>query len=281
MNFRVAVVWQYLIPQRLVCRVVYLAARCRWRWFAGPLKRWFARHYRLDLAEADRASPDDYETLNALFTRALKVGARPLAAARDAAVSPADGTLTAFGPIGNGTLLEAKGVAYSLTELLGEQNVGAFADGSFATVYLAPPDYHRVHVPFGGRLTATRYIAGRRFSVNAATTAAVPNLFCRNERAVLSIDVGRWAYRLVMIGALNVSSISTLSRGEIPSGRSASWSEPEPIAIRTGAEIGRFNLGSTVIAVFPSGVLHWLGDLVAGQTVRMGQQLGTIVAGAD
>jgi phosphatidylserine decarboxylase len=276
MKARLAVLWQYLIPQRLVCRTVYHAARSTQAWLARPLTHWFAGRFGIDLAEAERSRIDDYDSLNALFTRALAPGTRPIASGSDAVVAPADGRLTQCGRLRGHTLIQAKGFDYSLPGLVGEPVTDGFRDGSFATIYLAPHNYHRVHLPVAGELRQTRYIPGARFSVNTATAAGVPNLFSRNERAVLTIDTGSFAYYVVMVGALNVSSISTVTRGEIPSGRAGCWSEASPTVFATGAEIGRFNMGSTVVLAFPRDAVRWLDDLPAGSEVRMGRRLGSL-----
>jgi phosphatidylserine decarboxylase len=239
--------------------------------------RWFTEQYKLDLSEAEFPAVADYDSLNALFTRALRPGARPIASEANAVASPADGILTRFGTLESGSLIQAKGIPYSLAELIGESDLDAFDGGEFATIYLAPHNYHRVHVPIAGTLEQTRYIAGKRFSVNAATAAAVPNLFCRNERAVFRFVNGSSAYYLVMVGALNVASISTATRGEIASGRDACWQETAMAKFAKGAEIGRFNLGSTVIMILPRGRIAWRSTLNSDQSVRMGERLGTLL----
>ncbi len=272
-----AVLWQYLIPQKLVCRFVYRAARSTRPWFARPLIRWFATHYALDMTEAEQGSLEAYASLNALFTRALKPGARPAGGGADAIVSPADGRLTAFGGIGSGRLVQAKGIDYSAAALIGEAAT-ALEGGTFATIYLAPHNYHRVHAPIAARLMRTRFIAGRRFSVNSATAAAIPDLFCRNERAVLRLERDDGFCHLVMVGALNVSSISTTDCGEFPSGVS-DCREAGGVELSAGEEVGRFNLGSTVILLFPPGRATWSEGLCAGQAVRVGERLGTLARG--
>lgn len=274
-----AALWQRLIPQTLVCRTIYRIGRWSAPWFAGPLNSWFARRYRLDLSEAVRPEARDYPSLNALFTRALKPGARPVAAAMNAAVSPVDGTLTEFGRIDADTLLQAKGMPYSLAGLAAEPaaELGRFHDGEFMTIYLAPHDYHRVHAPVAGKLTRTRYVPGTRFCVNASTASSIPGLFSRNERAILRFSDQVETWLVVMVGALNVSSISTATRGEIPGGVAACWDEIEDMAFDKGAEIGRFNLGSTVVLVFPPGSIAWREDLRPGMNLRMGEQIGTLI----
>ena len=275
MTARLAVLWQYLIPQRLVCAVIYRAARSTRGWFAGPLIRWFARQYKLDLGEAEPSALDQYASLNALFTRAVKAEARPIATGEDTVVAPADGRITQFGTLTGDKLLQAKGLTYTLPALLGEDPGAPFENGIFATIYLAPHNYHRVHVPLAGRLLSTRFIPGARFSVNEATAQGVPNLFCRNERAVLSFEMAdpSQRYFLVMVGALNVSSVSTVTRGELPSGRAGFWQEDSKPDFATGDEAGRFNLGSTVVLVFPRDCLHWLPSLHADQPLKVGEKI--------
>jgi phosphatidylserine decarboxylase len=226
--------------------------------------------------EADHAHVEDYASFNEFFTRALKPGMRPIDASRDSIVAPSDGMLMEFGALAHDSMLQAKGMTYSLTALLDEDSpdVRTFIDGSYATIYLAPRDYHRVHTPVAGQLLRARYIPGERFSVNGATARAVPNLFCRNERVVcwLEADFGRVA--VVLVGALNVSSISITGRGEIPSGPAHTWQPPEHLRLRKGAELGRFNLGSTVVALFPRGAIRWDERLARGARLLMGARIG-------
>ena len=273
---------QSLLPQRLSCALIYRIARSENRFIKNALIRWFSRRYSIDTSEAALAGSDDYATFNAFFTRALKDGARPVDAGERSIVSPADGKLTEFGAISDGTLVQAKGLRYAIDELLGKDgaDVAAFMGGTFATVYLAPRDYHRVHAPVTGRLIRTRYIPGRRFPVNEATARVVDRLFCRNERVVCRFEGEFGHAAVVLVGALNVSSISTTRHGEIASGRARRWEEPESIACARGEEIGRFNLGSTVIVVFARGAAVWDEALAHGQTLRMGMRIGTLSAPA-
>jgi len=278
MSPRLVAAIQHCLPQRLISRCVYRAARCRIRPFKNLLIRWFSRIYGLDLAEADSADPDAYTDFNAFFTRALKPGARPIERDTRLVHSPADGTLTEFGRLETSSLLQAKGMRYTLAALVGEDDsaLEPYADGHYATIYLAPHDYHRVHAPHAGRLTYTRYLPGRRFSVNRATASQVRELYCRNERAVLWLDADCGRYAVVLVGALNVSSISTVTRGEITSGPPGSWRESAPPAIEAGEEIGRFNLGSTVVLIFPRGAVEWDAALHDGRKLRMGEPIGTL-----
>lgn len=273
-------VWltQHLIPKTLSSAVVYRATRSRRAWLRRPLARWFARTYRVDLAEALHENLDRYATFNDFFTRELKPGARPIASGARELACPADGVLTEHGAIEGDRLFQAKGRTYSLHELLGEKGAAADAlrGGSYFTIYLAPHNYHRVHAPLAGRLTRTRYIPGDRFSVSRATAAAIAKLFCRNERAVCWFETERGPMAVVLVGALNVSSISTLTLGEIPSGPARQWQETPAREVARGEEIGRFNMGSTVIVLLADATLRFAA--ANGATVRMGQALGSFDA---
>jgi phosphatidylserine decarboxylase len=275
-----AVTLQHWLPHRLLARVVYAASRSRRAWLKRPLIRWFARHYRIDVSEAVVEDLEAYACFNDFFTRALKDGSRTPTGDEHTIVSPVDGRLTEFGEIAAGELIQAKGLGYSLEALLGEGPVEAsrFTRGSFATIYLAPHDYHRVHMPLSGRLLATRYIPGRRYSVNAVTTAGIRNLFCRNERVVCWFDTPAGPMALVLVGALNVSSVSTVSRGEIESGPPRYWPERDSPLFRRGDEIGRFNLGSTVVLILANGAAAWHSALRQNDKLRLGDALGKVVA---
>lgn len=272
-------VWQHLLPKALVSKVVYKATRCRAEWLRRPLTHWFARAYGVDMSEAANPDLDSYATFNEFFTRPLKPGARPIDGGIDRVVAPSDGVLTEFGSIDSDRLIQAKGIDYTLADLLGETGaaVDALRGGSFFTIYLAPYDYHRVHAPLGGRLERTRYIPGERFSVSRATAAVIKRLFCRNERAVCWFATERGPVAVVLVGALNVSSISTLTRGEIASGSPQHWVEAPAPEIAQGAEIGRFNMGSTVVVAIGRRV-KWSPAVVPGAKVRMGQALADLIA---
>ncbi|HEX5420095.1 MAG TPA: archaetidylserine decarboxylase [Gammaproteobacteria bacterium] len=276
-------VWlQHLLPQALMARVVYRAAHSESRWLKRALIGWFAKQYDVNLIEAELSDLDAYPSFNAFFTRALRQGARPASPGEDTVASPVDGRLTEFGRLSAGTLIQAKGLRYALAELVGEGPVDAerFAHGAYATLYLSPRDYHRVHMPVRGKLVATRYIPGRRYSVNAATTCGIRNLFCRNERVVCWFDTDGGAMALVLVGALNVSSISLAGRGEIASGESRYWPEETPRVYAKGQEIGRFNLGSTVIVLFPEGEVEWSGELAPGLALKLGEAIGRRIVAA-
>jgi phosphatidylserine decarboxylase len=275
---RPTLVWltQHLIPKNLSSAVVYRATRSQRPWIKRPLIRWFARAYGVDLTEAAEASLDGYASFNEFFTRTLKDGARPLALGESTMLSPADGVLTEHGTIDGDRLFQAKGRDYSLAALLGERG-DEFNGGRYFTIYLAPHNYHRVHAPLAGELVRTRYLPGARFSVSRATAAVISRLFCRNERAVLRFETAHGPMAMVLVGALNVSSITTFTRGEIPSGLAAVWPETPPRAVLQGEEIGRFNMGSTVVVLQASKRLRFEPTAADGVAVRMGQPLGRFV----
>lgn len=280
MSPRAAAALQHLLPQRLLCAFIYRVARSRRAWIKRPLIAWFARRFAVDLEEAECPNLDAYASFNDFFTRALKPSARAIDTRPGVFVSPADGLLTQFGTITADRIVQAKGLDYSLTELVGERSEAsaALADGQFATIYLAPRNYHRVHAPLAARWLRTRYLPGDRYSVNATTVAGVKDLFCRNERVVCWFEgEGIGLFALVLVGALNVSSMSTATRGEILSGQPRAWDEGAAW-YRRGDEIGRFNLGSTVVLALPPGAIDWRAD--AGMAVQMGMALGTL-CGAD
>ena len=278
---RLPVLIQRLLPQRLMGRLVYHLARCRRAWISRPLIGWFARRYTVDLREAEHSRLGSYSSLNDFFTRRLKPGARPISGDERTLVSPVDGLLTQYGAADGGTLIQAKGLGYRLEELLGEppDRITPLISGSYATFYLAPPQYHRVHLPVAGVLQRMRYIPGKRYSVNTATAGALPRLFCRNERVVCWFDTAVGPMAVVLVGALNVSSISTRWSGEIRSGRARVWQDAvlSERDLGRGEEIGRFNLGSSVVLVLPPERATWRRELAPGQAVRMGQALASLV----
>ncbi len=279
------VLLQHLLPQHALSRLVHAAARSRAPRFKNLLISAFVRGFRPDLADAERPDPLAYESFNAFFTRALRPGARPVAQAPDAIASPVDGTISALGGIDGNQLLQAKGRHYTLDALLAGRDdwVRRFRGGSFATIYLAPYDYHRMHMAVPGVLRETWYVPGRLFSVNRRTVDGVANLFARNERVMCFYEHGDLSHALVMVGALNVGSIETPWHGEIAPRRPRRLSRiapapaAPPLQLERGDETGRFNMGSTVILLFPPGRAAWRDDLQAGQVVRMGEAIGRLL----
>jgi phosphatidylserine decarboxylase len=270
-------VWlQYLIPQHGLSRLVLAATRVRATWFKNLLIRGFSLLYAVNLGEAAQGDAAAYPCFNAFFTRALKPGLRPVAA-DPAIASPVDGAVSECGSLDGDRLLQAKGRYYSLADLTARQPWSSdFEGGSFATIYLAPFDYHRIHMPLDGELLDTLYVPGRLFSVNSATARHVPRLFARNERVVLRFAGPAGIWVLVMVGALNVGSMTTVWAGDItPARRRTLTRVPHgPVTLRKGMELGRFNMGSTVILLFERGHARWDPGLGPGSIVRMGGRLG-------
>ena len=270
---------QRLLPQHLLSRLLgRLAAARSPRWLKNAAIRLFVARYRVDLAEAERPLAEAYESFNAFFTRALREGVRPLCPTGVAC--PADGAISQCGEIDGDRLLQAKGRHYTVGALLGgsDERAERFRGGDFVTIYLSPRDYHRVHMPLDGRLTATRYIPGDLYSVNSRTAAGVDRLFARNERLVCHFDTPRGPMAMVLVGAMIVAGIETVWSGqEAPRPRRIETRDylqaPAPVLLDRGAEMGRFLLGSTVIVLLPAGVAAWNADCVAGAAVRLGQQL--------
>lgn len=228
---------------------------------------------RLD--EYERQNFNAYESFNDFFTRELKDTARPIDTTLHGIVSPADGVISQLGQIEDHKLLQAKGRYYEIGQLLADKADGDyFADGSFATVYLAPSNYHRVHMPFAGTLTTTRYVPGTLFSVNNSTAANVPDLFARNERLVCMFDTEYGKAAVVMVGAMIVAGIETVATGKIT--RSTDIQQAtHAIKLEKGDELGRFYLGSTAIVILPKAAKAlWQKDMVANTVIEMGQRLG-------
>lgn len=280
MSFGRLFVWfQYLLPQHTLSRLVLRATRVRTPWFKNWLVRGFLKLYPIDMTEASQGDPLNFGSFNEFFTRALKPGARAIAADPKAIACPVDGTISEAGNIDGERLLQAKGRSFSLTELLAAQPwARSFEGGSFATIYLAPFNYHRVHMPLRGDLKDTVYIPGRLFSVNAVTASLVPRLFARNERVLTLFDTAFGQVALVMVGALNVGSMATVWAGDItPAARRVITRLPaQEVTLEKGEELGRFNMGSTVILLFQQDRARWLGDVRGGTIVRLGQSLGSL-----
>lgn len=265
---------QRLLPHHALSRAVGQLARSRHAWVRRPFIHAFARAYGVNMTEAERSDLNDYENFNDFFTRALRADARPLDPDPLALLCPVDGTISQAGPIREDRLLQAKGHSYTLRSLSG-RDCPELEGGTFVTVYLAPGDYHRIHLPAAGRLVATTAIPGALFSVNGRTEAAVTDLFCRNERLVCWFATDFGPMLVVLVGALIVASIETVwEDAESPYRREQRhrWDLDFP----RGAEIGRFLLGSTVIVCCPPGALTLQPGLAHGQRVRMGERLGQL-----
>lgn len=281
---RLFVLLQYPLPHHRLSRLLGHLTQSRRPWIKNLLIRTFARIYRIDWGEAAAAEPGAYASFNDFFTRALRPGVRPIDSTPSNIASPADGFLSQAGPLQGDRILQAKGHDYSLVALLGGDASRAepFAGGSFATIYLSPRDYHRLHMPLAGTLLEMVHVPGRLFSVNQTTAEGVPNLFARNERvaAIFATEAGPMA--LVLVGALFVASIETVWHGVVTppeATRVRTWDyRREPVRLEKGAEMGRFNMGSTVIVLFGPEAVDWNG-LAPGAPLRMGGVIGRVRAG--
>lgn len=271
---------QELLPQHLLSRGMHRLARSTTPLLRNATIRAVLRAYpQIDLGEAVEPDPFAYASFNAFFTRALRPGLRPLEGGERDVASPVDGTLSQFGVVREGRLLQAKGMHYTAGALLADEAAARrYEGGGFACIYLAPYNYHRIHMPLAGRLTATRYVPGQLFSVNAATARTVTGLFARNERVVCEFDTALGPLAVVLVGALFVGSIETVFAGEVnpPPARGGGVRTLEAgrgTAFERGAELGRFNMGSTVVLLVGHEGLRFNERLGPGSTLRLGQAL--------
>ena len=274
---------QYLLPHHLLSRLMHAITRIEMPVLKDSLIRTAIDWYKVDMSEALESNPGAYRSFNDFFTRALNPDARPVAEAANAIACPADGALSQAGDIEDGYLLQAKGHDYSLLELLGGDPAMSqlFEEGSFATIYLSPRDYHRVHMPYGGKLKKMVHVPGRLFSVNETTCEKVPRLFARNERVICLFDTDIGPMAVILVGAIFVASIDTVWAGTVTpvQQRINSWNYPpnaraKTISLDKGEEMGRFNMGSTVITLFGKDAVEWSEEFTAGSKLRMGQAVG-------
>jgi phosphatidylserine decarboxylase len=274
MSERLAVLLQYFLPKQALTAFAGVVARWRGGAATTSLISWFVQRYRVNMAEAANPDLTSYATFNDFFTRELKPGARPLATAD--LICPVDGAISQFGPIDGQRIFQAKGHQYSSTTLVGGDAALArqFDNGHFATLYLSPRDYHRIHMPCDGRLTRMIYVPGDLFSVNPTTARGVPGLFARNERVVCVFDGTRGPFVLVLVGATIVGSMATVWHGGVNAprpGRLCEWRyEKKSIILKQGEEMGRFLLGSTVVMLFPQGPLQFNATWQPGGAVQLG-----------
>lgn len=274
---------QYLLPHHLLSWLMHAITRIEAKGFKDTLIRKVIGWYRVDMSEALERDPTAYRSFNDFFTRALRPDARPVVMEPNRIACPADGTLSQAGDIEDGYLFQAKGHDYSLLELLGgdPEMSRLFEEGSFATIYLSPRDYHRVHMPHTGKLRKMVHVPGRLFSVNDTTCRKVPRLFARNERVIALFDTDTGPMAVILVGAIFVASIDTVWAGTVTPARQrvSSWDYPpkaraKAITLEKGEEMGRFNMGSTVILLFGKDAVEWLEDFTPGAVVRMGQAIG-------
>lgn len=276
---------QRIMPKRLITALVYRIARIQLPLIKNFLIRAFVKFYEVNVDEVRKPVPDGFASFNEFFTRELESGSRPIDSSASSIVCPADGFVSAAGRIDRNSVFQAKGLEYSLEDLLATDldEARRYYDGSFATIYLAPFNYHRVHAPIAGELATARFVPGSLFSVNQMSVSFLPGLFTRNERLVCHFLTAAGPMVLIFVGALNVGSITTPWTGEIRPRKGHVveninlLSSSEPKTVRKGDLLGWFNMGSTVILLLPPGVCDWRSGLECGDPLRMGEALGRIV----
>ncbi|HJV63467.1 MAG TPA: archaetidylserine decarboxylase [Albitalea sp.] len=280
MPARPAVLAQYLLPKQALTALAGKFASAQAGATTTAAIRWFVRHYGVDMSEAAEPDIAAYKSFNDFFTRALKPGARPLAPAE--LVCPVDGAISQFGRMDRDRILQAKGHHYTTTALVGGDAALAaqFEHGSYATLYLSPRDYHRIHMPCRGRLTRMIHVPGDLFSVNPGTALGVPGLFARNERVVCVFEGARGPWVLVLVGATIVGSMATVWHGVVTpprSGQVREWRYDDPaVTLEQGQEMGRFLLGSTVVMLFPKDTLQFNPDWRPERPVRLGEAMADV-----
>jgi phosphatidylserine decarboxylase len=278
---RLAVLPQYLIPKQALTVFAGWVAGGQWGGVTTAIINWFVNRYNVNMAEAANPDTASYNSFNTFFTRPLRADARPLAAAP--LVSPVDGAISQCGPIAGDRVFQAKGHSYSTLALLGGDAALAaeFQDGQFATLYLSPRDYHRIHMPCAGQLTRMVYVPGELFSVNPTTARGVPGLFARNERVVCVFDGELGPFVMVLVGATIVGSMATVWHGVVNPPRPGTvreWAyEMGNIALAQGEEMGRFLLGSTVVMLFPKGAMQFKPDWTPTRAIVMGEAMGHLL----
>ncbi|WP_171043875.1 MULTISPECIES: archaetidylserine decarboxylase [unclassified Pseudoalteromonas] len=282
-KFKIAM--QYAMPKHFISRMVGKLAAAKAGGLTTALIKLFIKQYKIDMSEAKYPDPAHYKTFNEFFTRPLKEGIRPLAEDSDIIAHPVDGAISQLGDVVDGQIIQAKGHDYSLQALLGgkEEDTAPFLGGKFATIYLAPKDYHRIHMPVDGTLSKMIYVPGDLFSVNPLTAQNVPNLFARNERVVAIFETEIGPLAMVLVGATIVASIETIWAGTVtpPAGKDVfSWNYPttgdNAITLKKGEEMGRFKLGSTVILAWGANQAEFLSDQHPETVTRMGTPFAKI-----
>lgn len=269
----------HLLLQHFFSQLAGKIARCKIKWFKNFLIQQFIKFYHVDLSEAEKTTPDDYPHFNAFFTRQLNPSARLINMKENIIISPADSILSQKGEIENETLIQAKGMTYTLTDLLAhEADAENFTNGSYSVFYLSPKDYHRVHMPFNGKLMKTRYLPGRLFPVKSKTVQTVPHLFARNERLICFFENEKFNFAVIFVGALLVSGIQTNWAGRYQSYQFAEqvFSSSECF-YQKGDEIGLFEFGSTVILLFENRAIKWCEHLNHHLELKMGMRIAEVI----
>ena len=272
---------QYFIPQHFITSLVYRITRCETPWFKNILIKLFISVFDVDMTLANNPDPESYSSFNTFFTRALSPEARPISLDEHIIFCPVDGEVSQVGNIQNDTIIQAKGKSYTLKDLLvDDEFVSMFSGGTFATLYLSPKDYHRIHMPVSGQLKRMIYVPGKLFAVNSHTIRVVDSVFANNERVIniFNTDIGPMA--MIMVGALNVGSMETVWAGEITPAEdriinNTRYSDGD-VQLAQGQEMGRFNMGSTVILLFPKDVMQWSDEMKAEKVIVMGESIGHV-----
>jgi len=281
---------QYLLPHFAVTKLAYWITHSKLKPLKNFIIRWFVRHYRVDMSLAENEDPTSYQNFNHFFTRPLKPLVRPLCDEPNSVACPVDGTISQMGTIEADRIFQAKGHSFTLGPLLAYRSpwVENFHDGQFVTIYLSPKDYHRIHMPIDGTLKQMSYVPGTLFSVSPLTTRMVPDLFARNERVLCFFETAVGPMALIMVGAMIVGSIETTWQGKIspPHGKETKhWqynspythpSRSGPYHLRKGAEVGRFNMGSTIILLFKKNAVRWSNTVTPDALVQMGINIATL-----
>ena len=273
---------QYLIPQHTLSRAVYRITRCKWKPLKNFLIKSFVSWFKVDMSLAKQPDGTAYKHFNDFFTRELRSDARPIVPGKMTVIFPVDGSISQIGKIESGEIFQAKGRSYDLDALLaGDYEMAEnFKDGQFATLYLSPRDYHRIHMPLDGKLIKMTYAPGKLFAVNNHTAKVVEQLFARNERIISYFETAIGSMAIIMVGAMNVGSMETVWAGEITptNNRSITITDynDRQIYLKRGDEMGRFNMGSTVIVLFGKDRTQWLPGLQPDQLITMGTTIGKI-----
>ncbi|WP_455223358.1 archaetidylserine decarboxylase [Kaarinaea lacus] len=280
-------VWpQYLLPHYLLTDLMFFLTRSKLRVWKNTFIRWFAHQYKVDMTLAAEEELTAYETFNAFFTRALKPESRSICAENECVACPVDGTVSQAGVVNIESIFQAKGHDFSLTQLLASQTewIDKFRNGSYATIYLSPKDYHRIHMPIDGELKQMTYVPGKLFSVSPATVREIPGLFARNERVLCFFDTAFGPLAVILVGAMIVGSMETVWHGTITPPHQkylGHWyyhsedneEKSRHVVLSKGDELGRFNMGSTVILLFAKNKIQWEEYLTAGTPVEMGRKI--------
>lgn len=283
LSTRLQILIHHLLPQHGLSRLIGALANCRRPWVKNAFIRWFIRRYHVDMSIALTPNIESYENFNQFFTRSLTPGARPVVCGLNTIACPVDGFVSQIGNIQDLQLFQAKGFHFDLSSLLAgnKQHADYFRFGHYATLYLSPKDYHRIHMPITGKLREMIYVPGKLFSVNASSVAYVPNLFARNERVICLFETQAGIVAVILVGAMIVAGIHTVWAGQVaPSSQKQiqSWQYTDQnIVLQKGAELGHFQLGSTVILLCASNQIQWAENIKPDQSIVMGQEFGKVL----